>query len=131
MLSKQEKCRLVASCPRTRRLHRIEPCFQGGRYCACSAVVWLVHSSHAWAPPAPHPKTRAKALGRVACPALATVGTGEGNEARRQFDPFCSYVAGPVTRRVFEVTEGADMHCQVGNLPLCNAVVYDWLEETL
>ena len=71
------------------------------------------------------------ALGRIACPALAMVGAGEGNEARQQFDTFCSRVSGPVTRRVFEVTEGADMHCQVGNLPLSNAVVYDWLEETL
>jgi hypothetical protein len=38
---------------------------------------------------------------------------------------------GPATQRVFEVAEGADMHCQVGNLPRSNAVVYDWLEETL
>jgi hypothetical protein len=36
-----------------------------------------------------------------------------------------------VTRRVFEVREGADMHCQVGNLALSNAVLYDWLEEVL
>ncbi len=30
-----------------------------------------------------------------------------------------------------EFAEGADMHCQVGNLPLSNAVIYDWLEEVL
>ena len=34
---------------------------------------------------------------------------------------------GPVTQRMFRVDEGADMHCQVGNLSLSNAVVYDWL----
>jgi hypothetical protein len=36
-----------------------------------------------------------------------------------------------VTRRIFEASEGADMHCQVGNLPLSNAVIYDWLEEAM
>ena len=51
--------------------------------------------------------------------------------ARQQFETFCSRMFGPVTQRVFEVAEGADMHCQVGNLPRSNAVVYDWLEETL
>jgi len=37
----------------------------------------------------------------------------------------------PVTRLACEVGEGADMHCQVGNLSLSNAVVYDWLDEVL
>jgi hypothetical protein len=27
--------------------------------------------------------------------------------------------------------EGADGHCQVGNLPLSAAVLFDWLDETL
>jgi hypothetical protein len=38
-------------------------------------------------------------------------------------------VSGPVTKRVFTTAEGADTHCQLGNLPLSNAVVYDWLDE--
>jgi hypothetical protein len=59
------------------------------------------------------------------------IGAGEGGEARQQFDTFCTRVSGLVSRRVFEVAEGADMHCQVGNLPLSNAVIYDWLEEVL
>jgi hypothetical protein len=58
-------------------------------------------------------------------------GTGGGSEAIAQFETFCRGVAGPATRRVFDVGEGADMHCQVGNLPLSNAVVYDWLKEVL
>lgn len=70
-------------------------------------------------------------LDQIRCPALAMVGAGEGSEARQQLETFCSRVSGPVTRRVFEVAEGADMHCQVGNLALSNAVVYDWLEEVL
>jgi hypothetical protein len=75
--------------------------------------------------------TAVGALGRIGCPTLAMIGAGEGGEARQQFETFCARVSGPVTRRVFEVGEGADMHCQVGNLPLSNAVVYDWLEEVL
>ena len=59
------------------------------------------------------------------------VGTGEGAEALEQFEIYCARVSGPVTRRVFDVAEGADMHCQVGNLPLSCAIVYDWLEEVL
>jgi pimeloyl-ACP methyl ester carboxylesterase len=75
--------------------------------------------------------TAVEALDRITCPTLAMVGAGEGAEARQQFETFCSRVSGPVTKRVFEVSEGADMHCQVGNLLLSNAVVYDWLEEVL
>lgn len=70
-------------------------------------------------------------LSRIACPALAMVGTGEGRESMAQFETFCKAVSGPVTRRVFTVEEGADMHCQLGNLPLSNAVIYDWLTEVL
>ena len=33
------------------------------------------------------------------------------------------------TSPFFSVDEGADMHCQLGNLPLSNAVGYDWLDE--
>jgi pimeloyl-ACP methyl ester carboxylesterase len=70
-------------------------------------------------------------LGRIKCPSLAMVGAGEGGEAMAQLETFAARVSGPVTRRVFEVREGADMHCQVGNLALSNAVLYDWLEEVL
>lgn len=70
-------------------------------------------------------------LPRIKCPTLAMVGDGEGKEAIRQFEAYCSGVKGPLTRRVFTVEEGADMHCQLGNLALSNAVVFDWLAETL
>lgn len=70
-------------------------------------------------------------LNRIACPALAIVGAGEGKESMAQFETFCNAVSGPVTRRVFTAEEGADMHCQLGNLPLSNAVIYDWLMDVL
>ncbi len=67
----------------------------------------------------------------VGCPALAMVGEGEGPEPITQFERFASGAAGPVVRRVFTAREGADGHCQLGNLPLANAVLFDWLDETL
>ncbi|MGD9801863.1 MAG: alpha/beta hydrolase family protein [Hyphomicrobiaceae bacterium] len=75
--------------------------------------------------------TADKDLGSIRCPALAMVGTGEGKEALAQFEQFCANASGPVTRRVFTADEGADMHCQLGNLPLSNAVVFDWLDDVL
>lgn len=70
-------------------------------------------------------------LGNIACPSLAMVGTGEGKEARDQFDEFVNGVAGPVAQRIFTQAERADMHCQFGNLSLSNTVIYDWLQATL
>ena len=67
---------------------------------------------------------------QIRCPLLAMVGVGEGDEAQRQYDICVASVTGPATGRVFRVDEGADMHCQLGNLPLSNAVIYDWLDET-
>jgi alpha-beta hydrolase superfamily lysophospholipase len=70
-------------------------------------------------------------LDQIRCPALAMVGAGEGPEALRQMETFAARASGPVARRIFQVAEGADMHCQLGNLPLSNAVLYDWLEGVL
>lgn len=66
---------------------------------------------------------------RVVCPALALVGEGEGAEPQAQCDRFVSHAGGKVSQRVFTRAEGADTHCQLGNLVLSNAVTFDWLEE--
>ena len=68
-------------------------------------------------------------LAEIRCPTLAMVGTGEGEEALRQAKRFAESVSGPVTERIFTTEEGADAHCQLGNLPLSNAVIFDWLDE--
>ena len=68
-------------------------------------------------------------LGEIRCPTLALVGAGEGAEAMAQFERYAAAVSGSVTKRIFSAEEGADMHCQMGNLPLSNAAVYDWLDE--
>ena len=69
------------------------------------------------------------ALQNIRCPSLALVGEGEGLSAINLFEDFSRGVGGPVTRRIFTKAEGADSHCQLGNLPLSNAVIYDWLDE--
>jgi hypothetical protein len=69
-------------------------------------------------------------LSAIRCPSLAMVGEGEGGEPAAQAERFGDGVSGPVTTRAFSADEGADMHCQMGNLALSNAVAYDWLEET-
>jgi len=69
--------------------------------------------------------------GQIRCPALAMVGEGEGREPLQQFERFADTAAGPVTKRIFTADEGADSHGQVGNLSLSNAVMFDWLDETL
>ncbi|AHE99909.1 hypothetical protein THITH_03465 [Thioalkalivibrio paradoxus ARh 1] len=73
---------------------------------------------------------RVEDLSLIGCPSLALGGAGEGDETLRQIEAFAASVTGPVTTRIFETREGADMHCQMGNYPLSNAVVYDWLDET-
>jgi hypothetical protein len=67
----------------------------------------------------------------IRAPALAMVGDGEGAAPLAQFAQFAAAAGGPVTERRFTALEGADGHCQVGNLPLSAAVLFDWLDETL
>jgi pimeloyl-ACP methyl ester carboxylesterase len=67
----------------------------------------------------------------VVAAALAMVGDGEGAEPLAQFTRFAASAGGPVTERRFTALEGADGHCQVGNLALAAAVLFDWLDETL
>lgn len=68
-------------------------------------------------------------LGNLRVPCLSMVGEAEGGEPMRQARYFAEHVAGPVTERVFRVEEGADAHCQMTNLPLSAAVLYDWMDE--
>jgi pimeloyl-ACP methyl ester carboxylesterase len=69
------------------------------------------------------------ALRNIGCPSLALVGEAEGPVSLDLFETFSRGVSGPVAKRVFTRAEGADSHCQLANLPLSNAVVYDWFDE--
>lgn len=68
-------------------------------------------------------------LARIACPTLALAGSGEGKEPKAQFDRFVKRVSGPGASHVFTEQEGADGHCQSGNLAFSAAVSMDWLDE--
>ncbi|UYO92463.1 alpha/beta hydrolase family protein [Pollutimonas sp. M17] len=72
-----------------------------------------------------------EALARIACPVLALAGEGEGAEPLRQWRHVREHVSGPVGYYCFTAQEGADGHCQTGNLAFSAAVSMDWLDETL
>ena len=68
-------------------------------------------------------------LRNIRCPSLALVGAGEGGEPLAQCERFQRAVGGPVWGHVFTAEEGAEGHCQTGNLAYSAAVSMDWLDE--
>lgn len=70
------------------------------------------------------------AIRDIVCPCLAMVGEGEGAEPKRQYDLFLKSVSGPVEKACFTAADGADSHCQAGNVSFGAAVMLDWLDET-
>ncbi len=68
-------------------------------------------------------------VSNIQCPCLAMAGSGEGNEPEKQFKSFCEKVSGPVESYLFNEFEGADTHCQVGNVSFAASVYLDWLDE--
>lgn len=68
-------------------------------------------------------------LRNIRCPSLALVGSGEGAEPLAQCERFQRAVGGPVWRHVFTAEDGAEGHCQTGNLAYSAAVSMDWLDE--
>lgn len=68
-------------------------------------------------------------LARIKCPTLGLVGSGEGKGPIGQLERFCRGVTGPSTSHVFTDEEGADGHCQSGNLAYSAAVSLDWLDD--
>lgn len=69
------------------------------------------------------------AIENITCPSLALVGEGEGGEPEKQSEEFTKKVKGPVTKYKFTEFEGADAHCQLGNVSYAAAVALDWLDE--
>lgn len=69
-------------------------------------------------------------LANIRCPALALAGAGEGPQPLAQYEHFQAQVSGPVSAHLFTDEEGADGHCQTGNLAYSAAVSMDWLDET-
>jgi pimeloyl-ACP methyl ester carboxylesterase len=70
-------------------------------------------------------------LRRITCPSLFLVSEGEGIELKRQATAARDTLArkGVDARLVdFTVAEGADAHCEINNLRLAHARIFDWLD---
>lgn len=67
-------------------------------------------------------------LASIRCPALGLIGSGEGKGPISQYNHFRSRVSGSAGY-MFTDEEGADGHCQTGNLAYSAAVSMDWLDE--
>ncbi|MDL5363721.1 S9 family peptidase [Halalkalicoccus sp. NIPERK01] len=68
--------------------------------------------------------------GRIDCPTLVLAGEDDHLVALPLAYEFVDALPDP-TLRVFGPEEGAAEHCQLGNLSLAAATIYDWLDETL
>jgi pimeloyl-ACP methyl ester carboxylesterase len=67
---------------------------------------------------------------QIDCPILCLSGEGESAELQRQARECYGRVrSARKDFRFFTVTEGADAHDQVNNLPLFNQTMYDWLDD--
>ena len=69
--------------------------------------------------------------GLIRQPTLILHGEKDHFIPREQVDLLCATLKAPTTRRVFTEEEGAEEHCQIGNLALLHQVLFDWLDETL
>jgi len=68
-------------------------------------------------------------LNKIRCPTLALCGSGEGEEPLRQYTYFKQSLN--CEGHLYTAEEGADTHCQLGNIDYSNSVMYDWLDENL
>ena len=75
-------------------------------------------------------RVEAAQLATLRCAALALVGSGEGREPLAQYERFVASVPG-ASGHLFGADEGADGHCQAGNLAHSAAVSMDWLDDVL
>lgn len=65
----------------------------------------------------------------IRCPVLCMVSEGESREQNAQARDFYEALEVPKQLRVFTYDEGAGAHCQIENLGLMHAVMFDWLDE--
>ncbi len=69
---------------------------------------------------------------RINVPSLILVSEGEGAELQRQAQVVADDLKQrgvPVTLRRTTAVEGADGHCQLNNLRLAHAIIFDWLDK--
>jgi len=69
--------------------------------------------------------------GQIQQPTLILHGERDHFVPREQVDMLYAALNAPKTLRVFTVEEGAEEHCQMGNMTLLHQVLFDWLDATL
>jgi len=69
-------------------------------------------------------------VGRISCPVLCMVGTGEPETFKKQTYACYAELRSPKALRVFTEEEGADAHSQANNQRLAHQVVFDFFDET-
>ena len=69
--------------------------------------------------------------GLIEQPTLILHGTGDHLFPLEQADLLYAALNAPKTLRVFTEEEGAEEHCQIGNMTLLHQVLFDWLDKTL
>ena len=69
--------------------------------------------------------------GLIQQPTLILYGEKDHFVPREQLDMLCAALKAPTTLRVFTEEEGAEEHCQMGNMTLLHQVLFDWLDATL
>ena len=70
-------------------------------------------------------------VGLIQQPTLILHGARDHFIPQEQVDMLCAGLKAPKTLRIFTEEEGAEEHCQFGNLALLHQVLFDWLDETL
>src|SRR5581483_3953606 len=73
----------------------------------------------------------ADTAGLIRQPTLILHGARDHFIPREQVDMFYAALKAPKTLRIFTEEEGAEEHCQFGNMALLHQVLFDWLDETL
>jgi hypothetical protein len=69
-------------------------------------------------------------IGRISCPVLCMLGTGEQHTFKKQTYACYAALRSPKALRVFTEEEGADAHSQANNQRLAHQVVFDFFDET-
>ncbi len=69
--------------------------------------------------------------GLIRQPTLILHGEKDHFIPQEQVDLLWDSLKAPKTLRMFTQEEGAEEHCQIGNLALLHQVLFDWLDETL
>ena len=69
--------------------------------------------------------------GLIQQPTLILHGAADHLFPLEQADSLYAALKAPKTLRVFTEEEGAEEHCQIGNITLLHQVLFDWLDKTL